>query len=141
MTVTLRIYFTGKFETIGVCQVCIGGGDGKDDGIRFSDVFENHVANLFLNILWLISDRYLGEPRQIDEGEGEDVGGEDSQINRDRRNSSILSCLCVCFSYDFVSYFSKVVKLLTWEMEKLAPFVWICCIIAFFIDFETICRI
>src|SRR5437762_3477693 len=116
-TNTLRIYFTSKFESIRVCQIGVGSGDGKNDSIRFSDVLENHVSNLLFDILRLISHRYLCKTRKIDECEGEDVGRENSKINRYRRDARVLSGLCVCSSNDFISYFPKVVKLLIWEMK------------------------
>src|SRR5271170_2097897 len=93
---TLRVDFTSKFKSIRVCKICVGSGDGKDDGVGFGDVFENHITNLFLDILGLISDRDFCETWKVDKGEGEDVWREDSQVDGHRGDSGILSSLCIC---------------------------------------------
>jgi hypothetical protein len=79
----LWIDFPRQFQTIRVCEICVTGCDGENDGIWFGDVLENHISDLSLNILWLISNRDLCEPREIDEGECEDIWGEDSQVDGD----------------------------------------------------------
>jgi hypothetical protein len=59
---------------------------------------------LLLNVLRLIANRDLGETRKIDEGEGEDVGGEDSKVDGDWGDAGILASLGIGFSDDFVPY-------------------------------------
>ena len=113
---TFRIYFTGQLESVRVCEISVCSGDGKDDGVWFCDVLENHVPDLFLDVLGLVPDRDFCKTREIDEGEGEDVGGEDSEVDGSRGDSGVRSGLRVRFSDDFIAYFAKVVKLLAWEV-------------------------
>ena len=96
---------------------------------------------MFLDILWLITDRDLCETREIDEGEGEDIGREDSEVDGGRGNAGVLSGFRVCFSDDFIAYFAKVVELLTCQMEELSPFVWVCGVVSLFVDFDSVCGI
>ena len=138
---TFRVYFTCKLETIRVCKICVGSGDGEDDGVGLCDVLEDHVLDLFLDILWLITDRDLCETGEIDEGEGKDVGREDSEVDGSRGNARVLSCFLVCFSDDFIAYFAKVVELLAWKMEELSPLVSVVCVVSLFVDFDSICGI
>jgi len=58
---TLWIYFTGELESVRVCEIGVGGGDGKDDGVGLCDVLEDHVPDLLLDILWLVADGDLCE--------------------------------------------------------------------------------
>jgi hypothetical protein len=94
---------------------------------------------LLLNVLGLVADRDLCETGEIDEGEGEDVGGEDAKVDGDRRDASVLASLGVRFPDDFIPYLGKVVKLLVWEVEELAPLVGVVGVIALFIDLDTVC--
>jgi len=96
---------------------------------------------LLLDILWLIADRDLCETGEIDEGEGEDVGGEDSEVDGGRGNACVLSGFRVCFSDDFIAYFAKVVELLAWQMEELSPLVLVCGVVSLFVDFYSVCGI
>jgi hypothetical protein len=96
---------------------------------------------LLLNVLGLVADGHLGETGEIDEGEGEDVGGEDAKVDGDRRNAGVLAGLGVRFPNDFIPYLGKVVKLLVWEVEELTPLVDVVGVIALFIDLDTVCSI
>jgi hypothetical protein len=138
---TLWIYFTRQFQAIRVCEIGVGSRDSKDDGVWFCNVLEDHVLDLLFNVFGLVADGYFGETRKIDEGEGEDIGGEDAEVDGDRRDAGVLAGLGVCFADDFISYLGKVVKLLVWEVEELAPLVSVVCVIALFIDLDTVCSV
>jgi hypothetical protein len=78
---TLGIDFTSEFQSIRVSQISVGGSNGEDDGVGLLNELQEHVADLNLNIARLISDSDLGETGKIDEGEGEDVRGEDTKTD------------------------------------------------------------
>jgi hypothetical protein len=86
-------------------------------------VLENHLPNLTLDIAGLIPDRDLGETRQIDQGQGENVGRDNAEVDRSRRDAGILSNLSFCFPRDFVSNFGEVVELLSGGVKELSPLV------------------
>jgi hypothetical protein len=96
---------------------------------------------LLLNVLGLVADGHLCEAGEIDEGESEDVGGEDAKVDGDRRDAGVLAGLGVRFPDDFIPYLGKVVKLLVWEMEELAPLVGVVGVIGLFIDLDSVCSI
>ena len=89
----LRIHLPRHLETIRVRQVRVGRGDGQNDTRRFGDVLHEHVTDLLLDIPWLVADRHFGKTRQVDKGQCEHIGGEDAQVDGQRRDTSVLARL------------------------------------------------
>lgn len=56
---SLRVDFSCKFETIRVGEICVGGSDSKNDCVWLGNIFDNHILDLLLNILGLVSNRQL----------------------------------------------------------------------------------
>lgn len=56
---TLGVDITGKTKTVRVGKIDIGGSDCQNDGVGLGDVFDNHVPDLFFNILRLVSNGQL----------------------------------------------------------------------------------
>ena len=54
---SLRVDLSCKFESIRVGKICVGSGNSQNDGIGLSNVLDNHILDLPLNILGLVSDR------------------------------------------------------------------------------------
>jgi len=75
---------------------------------------------------------------EIDEGEGEDVGREDSEVDGLGGDARVLSGLCVCFSDDFIADLAKIIKLLAGKVEELSPLVRVCGIVSLFIDLYSV---
>jgi hypothetical protein len=78
---SLRIHLARHFQTVRVGQVGIRAGDREDDGIGLGDEPHEHVTDLLFDIARLVPDRDFGETGEIDQGEGEDVGREDSEVD------------------------------------------------------------
>ena len=65
----------GQFQSLGIDKVDVCGGDGEDDTareletnlrsgqwdapVRVADIFDYEVANLLLNVAWLVAYRNL----------------------------------------------------------------------------------
>jgi hypothetical protein len=78
---SLGVGLSGHLQPVGIGKIGVGRSDSEDDGVGFGNVSHQHVSNLLFDISRLISDGYFGQTGQIDQGEGEDVGGEDSQVD------------------------------------------------------------
>jgi hypothetical protein len=59
----LGIRLSGELQTVGISQIGVGCRHGEDYGVGFADVFHDHLADLALNVSWLISDGDFGKPR------------------------------------------------------------------------------
>lgn len=66
---TLRINFLCQFESVRVGQVSVSRSDGQDQAALSGDELHNHVPDLLLDVHRLVSDRHLGDPRQVDESQ------------------------------------------------------------------------
>lgn len=103
---SLGITVSSHFEPIRIGQIGVGGSNGENDRVGFHDEFEKHFTDLSLDIARLISDGdlqgkelatsymtyrqsnvYLGETREIDKGEREDVRRVDFETDRERGDS------------------------------------------------------
>mmetsp|Transcript_17214 Transcript_17214/g.35448 ORF Transcript_17214/g.35448 Transcript_17214/m.35448 type:complete len:211 (+) Transcript_17214:1459-2091(+) len=72
---SLRVNLTGDLNGVRVGKIRVGSSNGKDKTVGFGGVRHDHVANLLANVLGLIPNSNLGRPRQINEGEVEDIRG------------------------------------------------------------------
>ena len=112
-----------QLQTVRVGQISVGRGDGEDDGVGLLDVLEDHVSDLSLDIARLISDGDLGQPGQIDQGQGQNVRGVDSQVNGGRGDASISADLGLGLPANLIANLMKVVEFLAGNVQELAPFV------------------
>ena len=76
-----------------------------------------------LDIAGLVAHGYLGEAGQIDEGQGEDVGGVDPEVDGGRGNASVAANLGLCLSADLIADLVEVEELLAGDVQELAPLV------------------
>lgn len=120
---SLRIHLSCHLQAIRVGQIGVGGGNSQDNTRRLGDILQEHIPDLPLNILGLVSDRDLRQPREIDEREGEDIRGEDAQVDGLRGDSSVLSGLRFGVADNFVSNLVEVVELLVGKVQEFTPLV------------------
>ena len=57
----IDVHFRRELQTIRVCQVRVGGRHRQNDRVRLGDVLEQHIPDLPLNVLWLVTYRVLGQ--------------------------------------------------------------------------------
>lgn len=66
---TLRINFFGHFESIGVGQIHVGWSHGKNQAALPADELQNHIFDLILNVLWLVTHWHLGDTRKVNQSQ------------------------------------------------------------------------
>lgn len=67
--ITLGINIFGQFQCIRVGEVGVGWCHCQDEAVFLADELHNHVPDLVLDICRLVTDRHLGDARQIYEGQ------------------------------------------------------------------------
>ena len=72
-SLTIRVDLPRHLETVRVRQIRIRRGGGKDDTRGFRDILEQHIANLLLDILRLVTNGHLGKTGKIDQRQCQDV--------------------------------------------------------------------
>ena len=120
----VRIDGLGKFERIGIGQIGIGGSDCENNGIGIGNVRQTHFSNQVFNVVGLISHGHLGHSGQIDEGQRQDVGRINFQVNGSRVNALVASREAVRFSLNFVTNVLEIGKDAIGQVEKFSPLVW-----------------
>lgn len=120
---TFGIDFTCQLQPIGVRQICVGCSDRKDDTSWPRDVLQEHILDLLLDIAGLVADGHLGQTRQIDEGEGEDVRREYAQVDRKRGDACIFARLRFRIPDNFLPNLVEIVELLTGKVQEFTPLV------------------
>ncbi|RUP45174.1 hypothetical protein BC936DRAFT_148521 [Jimgerdemannia flammicorona] len=55
----LRVDLARKLQTVGVGEISVSSSDSKNDGVGLCDVFDDHFADLLLDILGLITNGNL----------------------------------------------------------------------------------
>ena len=65
---SLRIDFSRQLQTVRVRQILITRRDRQNDTARLRNILQQHIPDLFLDILRLITNGHFGHTRQIDEG-------------------------------------------------------------------------
>ncbi|KAH3667130.1 hypothetical protein OGAPHI_002779 [Ogataea philodendri] len=109
---SFRVDLSGQLQTVTIGQILIGSIDGQNDRVWFRNELHDHLTNLFLNILRLVSNRNFGQSRQINKRQGQNVWRIDPQIDRNRANTRVFSRLCFGLSHDLLTDVVKVVELL-----------------------------
>lgn len=89
---------------------------------------------MFLNITGLVADRNLGQSREINEGQGEDIGGVYAKVDGLRGDACILARLGFGVPDDLVADFVEVVELLSGEMEEFTPLIRVGCFVGGFLN-------
>jgi hypothetical protein len=85
------------------------------------DVLENHVPDLPLDIARLVADGHPCQAGQIDQGEVEDVGRIDAQVDRGGRDAGVAADLGLGLPADLIANLVEVVELLAGDVQELAP--------------------
>ena len=65
---TIRINRLSYIQGVRSGQVRVGRGDGQNEAGVLADELHDHVLDLSLDILGLITHRYLGKARKVDKG-------------------------------------------------------------------------
>ena len=120
---SLRVDFSRQLQPIRVRQILVARRDRQNDATRLRDILKQHISDLLLDILRLITDRHLGDTGQIDEGQREDVWRVDSEVDRDGRDSSIATGLGFSVFYDLLSNLVEIMELFAWEVEEFTPLI------------------
>lgn len=81
--ITLWVDLLGDLQSVRVGQVGVGGRDGQDEAALLGDELQQHVADLVLDVVGLVSDGHFGHPGKIDEGEVQHCGWESEQRRTD----------------------------------------------------------
>lgn len=131
---TLRIHLPSKLQTVRIGQILIRCGDGQDDRVRLLDIFQDHLLDLPLDISGLVSHRHLGQTGQIDQSQGQDLGGVDSQVDGFVGNAQITTSLRIGSSDNLISDLVEVVEFFVLNMEELAPLVCVRLVLGVSID-------
>ena len=84
---SLWVHLPSHLQSVRVGQIGVGGGDSEDDGVWLGDESHEHVTDLLLDIARLVADWDLGETGKVDQGQGEDVRREDTEVDRVRRDT------------------------------------------------------
>lgn len=127
---TLRVDFTRHLQTVRVGEILVGSGNGENDTTRLGDILHEHIADLLLDVLRLVSNGNLRQAGQIDEGECEHVRRVNAQVDRQGRDACVAARLGFGIAHDLVANLVEVVELLAGEMEELAPFVLVVLVLA-----------
>ena len=77
---------------------------------------------MLFNVFGLVSDRYLCQTRQVDEGKRQHVGREYAQVDGLWGNTSVATRLCLCVTDDLCTNFVEVIEFLARQMQKFSPF-------------------
>ena len=81
-TCTLWVNFASHFQTVRVGQIGISSSDGENDSVGLGNEPHQHVPDLLFDISRLVTNGYFGQTGQVDQSEGEDIGGEYPQVDR-----------------------------------------------------------
>ena len=100
-------------------------GHGKDDTCWTRDVLEEHIPDLLLNIAWLVSNWHFRQPRKVNEGERQDIGGEDAEVDGEGGDASVFARFRLGVANNLVTDLAEVVELLTRKVKEFSPFVWV----------------
>lgn len=119
----LRIHISGHLQPIRIRQIRIRRRHSQDDRIRLADEFQQHLPDLPLDVPRLIPHGDLCQPGQIDQGQGEDVGGKDAQVDRVRGDAGVLPRHLFGIPDDLVPDLGKVVEFLVGKVKEFTPFV------------------
>ncbi len=68
---TLRVHLLGDLQSIGVGEVSVGWSDGQDQAALLRDELQQHVPDLVLDVVGLVSHSHFGHPWQVDQGQVE----------------------------------------------------------------------
>jgi hypothetical protein len=132
---------SGELERFRVDKIDVRGGNGEDDTVRLRNVFGDEVARLLFDVCWLIANRNLlmlaspspggsitnlGQTRQIDQCQAEDVWRVDLQIDGLAIDALVIPCYPRCLRLNFTLNLGEVVHPPTRHMKKFPPFILSC---------------
>lgn len=66
---TLWVNLLGDLQSVRVGQVSVCRGDGQDEAALLGNELHQHVPDLMLNVVGLVSNGHFGHPRKIDQGQ------------------------------------------------------------------------
>mmetsp|Transcript_20856 Transcript_20856/g.52969 ORF Transcript_20856/g.52969 Transcript_20856/m.52969 type:complete len:236 (+) Transcript_20856:1619-2326(+) len=118
----LRIHVTCDTQGVGVGQVGIGRCDGQDQAVLPLDVPHDKVSDLRLDVCRLVTDRHLGQSRQIDKRQIDHVRRKDLERDCLHIHPLVLAAYAVGILLDLLPDEVKILELLIAQVPKLAPF-------------------
>ena len=71
----------------------------------------------------MVSDWHFRKTRKVDEGERQDIGGEDAEVDGEGRDASVFARLRLGIADNLVTNLAEVIEFLAGEVEELAPLV------------------
>lgn len=129
----------GELQGFRVDQIDVCGGDGKNNTVGLCNVLGNEVSCLLLNVGRLVANgdlgplapcrpckkkvgmTNLGQTRQIDQRQTQDVGRVDFQVNGLPVDALVVSCYPRSLVLDLALDVGKVVEALAGNVEELSP--------------------
>ena len=102
-TITLRIYFSCKFQRVRIGQISSGWRKGENESIGRSGKLLHQVSDLNLNVCWLSLHWHLCETGQVNQCQINDSFRVDHQIDRCISNTLARTSQFICLRHDFLS--------------------------------------
>jgi hypothetical protein len=132
----------GQLQSLGVDEIDVRGGDGKNDTVGLGDVLGDEVAGLLLDVCRLVANgylqllaltsptlpvaTYLGQTGQVDKRQAEDVWGVHLQVDRLPVDALVVSRYPRCLGFDLAPDLCEVVESAPGNVQKLSPFLLSC---------------
>lgn len=116
----MGVYFSGHLKGIRIGKIRVGSSQSQDQCILLWDVFVSDSPNLFFDILGLPLNRDFGDARKVNQGQVHYVRRANGERYRDIWDIFVNACYSGGLLFNFVSYFAKVVELLSLPVEELS---------------------
>mmetsp|Transcript_68 Transcript_68/g.139 ORF Transcript_68/g.139 Transcript_68/m.139 type:complete len:224 (+) Transcript_68:1473-2144(+) len=119
---SLRVNLFGKTEGIGGSDISITSTNSKNHSVFLGNVLHQHFANLVLDVRRLVTNGNTSHTRKIDQGEIQNVGRKNLQVDRDTGDSFTFSHHTSGFVVNFISNLSEIRIQLLRFVQKFSPF-------------------
>mmetsp|Transcript_6587 Transcript_6587/g.18994 ORF Transcript_6587/g.18994 Transcript_6587/m.18994 type:complete len:261 (+) Transcript_6587:1000-1782(+) len=115
----IRIHQACHLQGVAVDDVRVGGGHGQDDAGGVADVVQDHGPGTGLDVAGLVAHRHLGQPRQVHQRHGKNVGAGDLEANGSIRYPAIGAGQAISLRLDLLPDLLVIVKALSLQMQEL----------------------
>mmetsp|Transcript_16929 Transcript_16929/g.41237 ORF Transcript_16929/g.41237 Transcript_16929/m.41237 type:complete len:206 (+) Transcript_16929:1554-2171(+) len=121
-SVSIRVSGLSKLQSIAVGNISVCGSNSQNDCVGVRNKLKEHLVNLLLNVLWLITNRNLGHSWQIHQCQCKDTGRVDLEVNRIVADTLVVSGKTIGLSNNLFANLPELVELLTRHVQKFSPF-------------------
>jgi hypothetical protein len=140
---THGVNMAGQLQSFRVDEINVRGRDSKDHAVRLGNVFGNEVSRLLLDVGRLVADGYLqllaplspctttsntnlGQTRQIDKRQTENMGRVDFEVDWLAVDALVVASNSRCLGFDFAFNLGEVVEPPPGNVQKLSPLLLTC---------------